>query len=114
MNAFTRAHVQRYSGPDPTQVQIHQYNDAELIEFFNRHRVEYDLIGDHLFIIRSRSRDLAAGLGDWLVVSADGEIAVEPGDCARRARQAIKRTKNARRGRSKGVQGNRADSKLYC
>ncbi len=104
MTVFTRAQVQRYSSPDRTQVQIRQHNDAELIEFFNRHRVKYDLIGDHLFIIRSRSGDLAAGLGDWLVLSAGSEIEVKPGDYARRARQTITRVTTARLERSKVVQ----------
>ena len=43
------------------RVQIHQYNDPEILEFFIRHRVEFRLVGDHLFIIRSRKRDVAAG-----------------------------------------------------
>ena len=60
-----------------------------------RHGVEYELIGDHLFIIRSRKRDLAAGPGDWLVVAPDGEVEVERGDYALRAQRAITRAKNA-------------------
>jgi hypothetical protein len=84
------------------RLQIHQYNDPEILEFFNGHGVKFRLAGDHLFIIRSRKRDLAAGPGDWLVVAPDGEIEVEPGDYARRAQQAIRRAKNARREHSRG------------
>ena len=60
----TEAHVIR-------RVQVHQYNDSEILEFFNRHGVEFQLVGDHLFIIRSRKNDLAAGPGDWLVAGPD-------------------------------------------
>ena len=70
-----------------TRVQIRQHNDPEVLEFLNAHGVEYRLIGDHLFIIRGRKRDLAAGPGDWLAISADGEIKTQRGDYARRPRQ---------------------------
>ena len=86
------------------RVQIHQYNDPDILEFFNAHGVEYELIGDHLFIIRSRKRDLAAGPGDWLVVAPDGEAEVEGGDYALRAQRATTSAKNARRERSNVVQ----------
>ena len=86
------------------RVQIHQYNDPDILEFFNAHGFEYELIGDHLFIIRSRKRDLAAGPGDWLVVAPDGEVEVEGGDYALRAQRAPTSAKNARRERSKVVQ----------
>ncbi len=82
------------------RVRIHQYNDPEILEFFNAHRVKFDLIGDHLFIIRSGKEDLAAGPGDWLVVAPDGEVEVEEGDYALRARRAITRARKARRERS--------------
>jgi hypothetical protein len=78
------------------RVQIHQYNDPEILDFFIGHAVAYRLVGDHLFIIRSRRVDLAAGPGDWLVVAADGEVDVERGDYALRARRAIARAKHAR------------------
>ena len=78
------------------RVQIHQYNDPEILEFFNKHRVRYRLVGDHLFIIRSRGHDVAAGPGDWLSRTTDGEIDVEPGDYVRRAQQAIKEARRAR------------------
>ena len=87
-----------------SRVQIRQYNDADILEFFDTHRVEFRLLGDHLFIIRSRSRDLAAGPGDWLGTGPDGEVEVQQGDYARRARQAITRAKSARRERNKVVQ----------
>ena len=83
-----------------SRIQVRQYNDPELLGFFNAYGVEYDLIGDHLFIIRSRKTDLAAGPGDWLVVGADGEVEVERGDYALRAQRAKTRAKNARRERS--------------
>jgi hypothetical protein len=86
------------------RLQIHQYNDPEILEFFIGHGVAYRLVGDHLFIIRSRSVDLAAGPGDWVVVAADGEVEVERGDYALRARRAIARAKHARRERSRVVQ----------
>ena len=86
------------------RVQIHQYNDPEILEFFNAHEVEFRLVGDHLFVIRSRSTDLAAGPGDWLVVGPDGEVDVERGDYALRAQRAITRAKNARRDPGKVVQ----------
>lgn len=79
------------------RVQIHQYNDPEILEFFNGYGVEFRLVGDHLFVIRSRERDVAAGPGDWLVASPDGEVEVERGDYARRAQQATTRAANARR-----------------
>jgi len=86
------------------RVQIHQYNDPEVLEFFNGHRVEFRLVGDHLFIIRSRERDLAAGPGDWLVAAPGGEVEVERGDYALRARRAITRARKARRERTTVVQ----------
>ena len=82
-----------------SRVQIHQYNDPEIVEFFNAHHVQYRLIGDHLFIIRGRGGDVSAGPGDWLVVSADGEVEVQRGDYARRARRAQLRARQARRER---------------
>ena len=82
------------------RVQIHQYNDPEILEFFIRHRVEFRLVGDHLFIIRSRTRYVAAGPGDWLVAAGGGEVEVERGDYARRTQPTIMRPKNARRERS--------------
>jgi len=86
------------------RVQIHQYNDSEVLEFFNGHGVEFRLVGDHLFIIRSRERDLAAGPGDWLVAAPGGEVEVERGDYALRARRAITRARKARRERTTVVQ----------
>jgi hypothetical protein len=82
------------------RVQVHQYNDSEILEFFNRHGVEFRLFGDHLFIIRSRKIDLPAGPGDWLVAGPDGEVDVQRGDYALRAQRAITRARNARRERS--------------
>jgi hypothetical protein len=81
------------------RVQIHQYNDSEILEFFNAHRVQYRLIGDHLFILRCRGRDVPAGPGDWLAISADREVEVQRGDYARRARRAIEPARQARRER---------------
>jgi hypothetical protein len=86
------------------RVQIHQYNDPEILGFFNGHGVEFRLAGDHMFIIRSRERDLAAGPGDWFVVAPDGEVEVERGDYAHRARRAVTRAKNTRREQSYVVQ----------
>jgi hypothetical protein len=85
------------------RVQMHQYNDPEILEFFNGYGVEFRLVGDHLFVIRSRERDVAAGPGDWLVVAPDGEVEVERGDYARRAHRATTRAENARRERSNMV-----------
>jgi len=89
---------------DIPRIQIHQYNDPEILEFINRHGVEFRLVGDHLFIIRSRRRDLAAGPGDWLVVASDGEVEVERGDYALRAQRAITRARRARRDRTTVLQ----------
>jgi len=86
------------------RVQIHQYNDPEILGFFNRHGVEFRLVGDHLFIIRTRERDLVAGPGDWLAVAPDGEVQVERGNYAELAQQAITRARNARREPSKAVE----------
>ena len=86
------------------RVQVHQYNDSEILEFFNRHGVEFRLVGDHLFIIRSRKSDLAAGPGDWLVAGPDGEVDVQRGDYALRAQRAITRARKARRERSNVIQ----------
>ena len=93
----TEAHVIR-------RVRVHQYNDSEILEFFNRHGVEFQLVGDHLFIIRSRKSDLAAGPGDWLVAGPDGEVDVQRGDYALRAQRAITRARKARRERSNVIQ----------
>ena len=68
------------------RVQIHQYNDSEILAFFNGSGADFRLLGDHLFVIHSRGRDAAAGPGDWLVVAPDGEVDVEPGDYRRLAR----------------------------
>jgi hypothetical protein len=87
----------------PNRVQIHQYNDPEILEFFIKYEVEYRLAGDHLFIIRSRNSELAAGPGDWLVAGPSGEVEVERGDYALRAQRAISRAKFLRRARSKVV-----------
>jgi hypothetical protein len=83
--------------------QIHQYNDPEILEFFIRYGVEYRLVGDHLFIIRIRNEDIAAGPGDWLFVGPDGGVEVERGEYALRAQRAISRASAARRERSKVV-----------
>jgi len=85
------------------RVQIHQYNDPEILEFFIKYGVEYRLVGDHLFVIRSSSSERAAGPGDWLVAGPDGEVEVERGDYALRAHRAISTTKFLRRARSKVV-----------
>ena len=87
-----------------SRIQVRQCNDPQLLGFFNAHTVKFDLVGDHLFIIRSRKEDLAAGPGDWLVVAPDGEVEVEEGDYALRAQRAITRAKNASIARSKVVQ----------
>jgi hypothetical protein len=81
------------------RVQIHQYNDSEILEFFNAHRVEYRLIGDHLFIVRGRAGDVAAGPGDWLTISADGEVELQRGNHAHRARRVMLGARRARRER---------------
>ncbi len=81
------------------RLQIHQYNDPEILEFFNTHRVDFRLVGDHLFIVRTRHGDVAAGPGDWLALCADGMVEVERGDYARRARLARTRALNAARAR---------------
>jgi hypothetical protein len=91
----------RNQGPEglsslPTRLQIHQYSDPEILEFFNRHGVKYRLLGDHLFIIQSREQDVAAGPGDWLVIAPDGEVEVQRGDYALRAQRAITSAKQAR------------------
>lgn len=83
------------------RVQIHQYNDPEILEFLIKYRVEYHLVGDHLFVIHNRNAEIAAGPGDWLVTGADGEVEVERGDCQLRAQRAITRAKIARRARDK-------------
>ncbi len=70
------------------RLQIHQYNDPEILAFFIQYAVDYDLAGDHLFIIHGRESDLAAGPGDWLVARPDGEVGVVRGDYALRARRA--------------------------
>ena len=79
-----------------SRIQVRQRNDPQLLGFFNEHGVEYDLIGDHLFIVRSCKRDLAAGPGDWLVAAPDGVVEVERGHYALGAQRAITRPKNAR------------------
>ncbi|HLY50670.1 MAG TPA: hypothetical protein VKR21_15885 [Solirubrobacteraceae bacterium] len=81
-------------------VQIRQYNDPEILEFLNGHRVQYRLLGDHLFVIRSRGNDLAAGPGDWLTSTPTGRVEIRRGDYARRAQRAIER---ARRGRATSI-----------
>ena len=93
-----------------SRIQVRQYNDPELLGFLNEYRVEYDLIGDHLFIVHTRKMDLAAGPGDWLVVEADGEVDVQRGDYALRAQRAITRATNARRERSVNPVHNSEDS----
>jgi hypothetical protein len=90
--------------PVPTRLRIRQYNDPEILEFFIKYGVGYDLVGDHLFIIRSRTGDFAAGPGDWIVAGPDGWVDVERGDYALRAQQAIARAKGARCEPSKVVQ----------
>jgi hypothetical protein len=78
------------------RVQIHQYNDPEILEFLNDHRVQYRLLGDHLFVVRCRGRDVAAGPGDWLTTTPVGEVEVRHGDYARRAQLAIDSTRRGR------------------
>ena len=75
------------------RVQNHQYNDPEILEFFIKHGVEHRLVGDHLFIIRGRKGELAAGPGDWLVAGPGGEVEVEGGDYALRAQRTISSAK---------------------
>jgi hypothetical protein len=79
------------------RVQIHQCNDPEILGFFNQHRVRYRLIGDHLFIVRGRDADLAAGPGDWLLMTPDGTVEVEPGEDMRRAQQSLAAARAQRR-----------------
>ena len=43
------------------QIQIHQYNDPAVLEFFIKSAVAYHRVGDHLFISRSSGHDVAAG-----------------------------------------------------
>ncbi len=57
-------------------IQIRQWNDPELLAFFNANAVDYRLVGDHMFIIHCAEGNVAAGLGDWLTLDADGQIAV--------------------------------------
>ncbi len=83
--------MERHSG-----VRIRQYNDPEILEFFNKHGVQYRLLGDHLFVIRSGGRDLAAGPGDRLSIAADGQVQIQHGDYASRARRALERARQAR------------------
>lgn len=85
-SAEPRQGPERLSLP-PTRLQIHQYNDPEIVHFFNECRVKYDLVGDHMFVIHCRTGKRAAGPGDWLVARPDGEVEVELGDYAMRARQ---------------------------
>ncbi len=79
-----------------SHVEIHQYNDPEILEFLNGHRVEHRLVGDHLFVIRERGCDVAAGPGDRLTIAADGEVEVHRGDDAHRAQRAILKARRAR------------------
>ncbi len=88
-----------------THVEIHQYNDPEILEFLNEHRVEYRLVGDHLFVIRERGCDVAAGPGDRLMIAADGEVEVHRGDYAQRAQRAILKARQARRQLRHGLRG---------
>lgn len=73
--------------PVAPRLQIQQVNDWEILEFFNVHGVEFGLVGDHRFMIRSRETDVAAGPGDWLSVAADGEVEVERAADPRRSLQ---------------------------
>jgi len=85
------------------RVEIHQYNDPEILEFFNAHQVDFRLVGDHLFVVQAGGRDVAVGPGDALVVTPNGEVRVEPGDYRRRAQRVIahaRRARSARRIRS--------------
>ena len=77
--------------PPANRLQIRQQNDPELAHFFNEFRVDYNLVGDHLFIIHNRGSDVAAGPGDWLVTRPGGPVDVELGDYAMRARQPRRR-----------------------
>lgn len=79
------------------RVQIHQYNDPEVLEFLNGNGITYRMAGDHLFILRGARRELAAGPGDWLAVTPSGELEVIAGDYALRARLAQWRAEKARR-----------------
>jgi hypothetical protein len=81
------------------RVRIHQYNDPEVLEFLNAHSIEYQLAGDHLFILRGARGDLAAGPGDWLAVTPGGELELTRGDYALRVRLAVRRAEKARRER---------------
>jgi len=86
------------------RVQIHQYNDPEILEFFNGHGVDFRLVGDHLFVIRTRTGELPAGPGDWLAVGPDGEVQVEWGNYRLRAQRAMTSVTNARRERTNAVE----------
>lgn len=81
------------------RVQIHQYNDPEVLEFLNAHRIDFRMAGDHLFILRGASRELAAGPGDWLTITSGGELGVIRGDYALRARRALRQARKVRRER---------------
>lgn len=85
------------------RLQIHQYNDPEILEFFIKYRVEYVLVGDHLFDIRTREGRCRACPGDWLVAGPDGEVVVEKGDYRRRAQRMIDNARRDRRDRDDGL-----------
>ena len=72
-----------------TPLQIRQSNDYEILAFFNSNDVKYSLTGDHLFVIHGDKGDLRAGPGDWLVLSPDGQLAVESGVYEMHTRRAI-------------------------
>jgi hypothetical protein len=85
---------------DDPRLQIHQTNDPEILEFFNTHAIEFRLIGDHLFVIRGRDADLAAGPGDWLTIASDGAVEVTRGYDAARAGRLIGWARDVRRSRA--------------
>jgi hypothetical protein len=79
-------------------IQIRQYNDRQIVEFFESHWVDFRQVGDHLFIIDSRGEEVRARPGDWLVVAADGQVEVERGGYSRRSQRFASRSRRDARG----------------
>ncbi len=80
-----------------TCVQIRQHNDWDILDFFNTNDVKYSLIGDHMFIVHGRKRDMHARPGDWLSIGRDGDVEVESGVFDLHAQHAIEQAHQGRR-----------------
>ena len=98
-----------------TPLQIRQYNDYEILAFFNAHEVKYSLTGDHLFVIHGEKRRpprQVPATGSCAARTARSLSSAASTRCTRSGRSSSPRarTREARCGRPELLPGPAADA----